>query len=86
MANGDTRKLIAGLPSVVPFSDCSFHSKASSEDGVNNENPVTLSVLSWLSSWLVSQTESYRDAVMRGSFGENGDKTKGSIDIESRQE
>jgi len=37
-----------------------------------NDAETSSTSLSWLASWLTDQTKSYRDAVMKGSFGDKG--------------
>ena len=37
-----------------------------------NDAAISSTSLSWLASWLTDQTTSYRDAVMKGSFGDKG--------------
>ena len=40
----------------------------------NEKEQKSISALSWITHWIVSQTESFRDAVMSGSPGNNGNK------------
>ena len=41
-------------------------------EGVGIDGQSSSSSLAWLASWLTDQTTSYRDAVMKGSFGDKG--------------
>lgn len=42
------------------------------KEGVVIDGQSSSSSLAWLASWLTDQTTSYRDAVMKGSFGDEG--------------
>lgn len=41
-------------------------------EGIEIDGQSSSSSLAWLASWLTDQTTSYRDAVMKGSFGDEG--------------
>eukprot|EP00978_Attheya_sp_CCMP212_P047424 scaffold421360_cov57-Attheya_sp.AAC.5 len=65
----DSQQVIAGLEFVEPEPIIMTSSDVAYTNDFGGGSSKKIHAVKWLSRWLVSQTESYRDAVMKGKFG-----------------